>query len=307
LKTNQILLQTALPLPQFIKGKVRDTYILDDKLLIVASDRMSAFDVVLPCGIPGKGWVLNQLSAFWFKKTAHLMPNHFIEVLEDVSRLDAYLPPKKRFAYPEYLAGRSMVVKKVKRLPLECIVRGYISGSAWAEYRKYGTISGMPMSRGLLQSQQLPEPIFTPSTKGEGGEHDRPMTLKEVIDLLGESLASKIEQKSLEVYNFARAYAAERGIIIADTKFEFGLDGDELILIDEALTPDSSRFWDAALYKVGEAQDSYDKQPVRDWLEATGWNKQLPAPMLPEEVIESTARRYLTAYERLTGEKLPNV
>jgi phosphoribosylaminoimidazole-succinocarboxamide synthase len=302
---NGVLLQSDLPLPSFIKGKVRDTYDLGDKLLIVASDRISAFDVILPCGIPGKGRVLNMLSAFWFEKTAHIIPNHVIEVLDDAGRLNAYLPPEKRFDYPGSLAGRSMVVKKVKRLPIECIVRGYISGSAWAEYSKKGTVSGMPMPEGLLQSQQLEKPIFTPSTKGEDGEHDLPMTPEEVLDLLGKSVAERVEKASLDVYNFARAYAAERGIIIADTKFEFGLDGAELILIDEALTPDSSRFWDAALYKVGEAQDSYDKQPVRDWLEATGWNKQPPAPMLPDEVIESTARRYTTAYERLTGESLP--
>ncbi len=302
--TNQVILNSDLPLLSFIKGKVRDSYDLGDKLLILASDRISAFDVILPCGIPGKGCVLNRLSAFWFRKTAHLIPNHLIEALDDVGRLDTYLPLEKRFGYPESLAGRSMVVKKVKRLPIECIVRGYISGSAWAEYKKEGTVSGMPMPKGLRQSQQLEKPIFTPSTKGEDGEHDLPMTPQEVIDMLGKALAERVEKASLDVYNFARAYAAERGIIIADTKFEFGLDSDELILIDEALTPDSSRFWDAAMYRVGEAQDSYDKQPVRDWLEATGWNKQPPAPMLPDEVIESTAKRYAMAYERLTGERI---
>jgi phosphoribosylaminoimidazole-succinocarboxamide synthase len=308
LKINQdsdVLLKTDLPLPSYIRGKVRDTYELGDKLLIVASDRMSAFDVVLPCGIPSKGRVLNQLSAFWFGKTADLMPNHLIEVIDDVRRIDVYLPSAQRFVYPEYLLGRSMVVKKLKRLPIECIVRGYISGSAWAEYKNCGTISGMKMSKGLKQSQQLDRPIFTPSTKGEGeDEHDRPMSSAEVIDTLGQSIASMVERKSLELYGYARDYAIKRGIIIADTKFEFGLDGDELFLIDEALTPDSSRFWDTNLYKLGDAQDSYDKQPVRDWLEQSGWGKQPPAPILPPEVIESTTRRYLTAYERLTGEWL---
>ncbi len=298
-----VLLKTELPLPLFIRGKVRDTYELDGNLLIVASDRISAFDVVLPCGIPNKGRVLNMLSAFWFRKTADLMPNHLVEVVNDVPCLDAYLPQDRRFSYPPYLAGRSMVVKKVRRLPVECVVRGYLSGSAWVEYREYGTVSGLTLAKGLKQSQELPEPLFTPTTKGED-EHDRPMSPAEVIDILGKSLAQEIKAKSLAIYSYARQYAISRGIIIADTKFEFGLDGDRLILIDELLTPDSSRFWDIELYQVGQPQDSYDKQPVRDWLEKTGWNKEPPAPMLPPEVIESTTRRYLTAYERLTGREL---
>jgi phosphoribosylaminoimidazole-succinocarboxamide synthase len=301
--TDDVLLKTDLPLPAFVKGKVRDTYDLGNLLLIVATDRISAFDVVLPCGIPNKGRVLNKLSAFWFHQTKDLMPNHFVETLDDVSRLDAYLPPENRFDYPAYLAGRSMVVKKVKRLPVECVVRGYLSGSAWEEYQKSGTISGIKAARGLKQSQELPQPLFTPTTKAESG-HDLPLSLEEVGKLVGKAVAEEIEQKSLAVYSYAQGYALARGIIIADTKFEFGLDGNRLILIDELLTPDSSRIWETRLYKVSQSQPSYDKQPVRDWLANSGWNKEPPAPMLPTEVIEATSRRYRQAYEMLTGKKL---
>ncbi|WP_411814564.1 phosphoribosylaminoimidazolesuccinocarboxamide synthase [Dehalococcoides mccartyi] len=299
----KVLMETALPLPSFIKGKVRDTYLLGDKLLIIASDRISAFDVILPSGIPGKGRVLNCISSFWFEKTAHIIPNHVIELVEDVNCLDKYLPVAERFKYPEYLNSRSMVVKKVKRVSVECVVRGYIAGSAWSEYKKTGTVNGVSMPKGLLQSQELPEPIFTPTTKGDG-EHDRPMSIAELEAMVGKELADKLAKKSLELYKFGREYARQRGIIIADTKFEFGLDGTELILIDEALTPDSSRFWDEKTYKVGEAQDSYDKQPVRDYLEAIGWDKEPPGPVLPDEVIKSTTCRYEYAYERITGLKL---
>jgi len=298
-----VLIQTDLPLPLFIRGKVRDTYDLGNLLLIVATDRISAFDSVLPCGIPDKGLVLNQLSAFWFEKTKNLVPNHLIEVVDDVHCLDSYLPAESRFAYPAYLAGRSMVVKKVKRIPIECVVRGYLSGSAWAEYHQYGTISGLPVAKGLQESQELPQPLFTPTTKAETG-HDQPLTMEEIKRLVGEVLAEEMKEKSLAVYGYAQEYARARGIIIADTKFEFGLDDDRLILIDELLTPDSSRIWDTELYKVGESQPSYDKQPVRDWLIQSGWNKEPPAPMLPPEVIEATTRRYQQAYERLTREKL---
>jgi phosphoribosylaminoimidazole-succinocarboxamide synthase len=300
---SDILLKTDLPLPSFVKGKVRDTYDLGDRLLIVATDRISAFDVILPCGIPNKGRVLNQLSAFWFDQTRDLVPNHMIEVLNDASRLDAYLPPEKRFDYPAYLAGRSMVVKKVKRLPVECVARGYLSGSAWEEYRQSGTISGLRIAKGLKQSQELPQPLFTPTTKAESG-HDLPLSMEEVGRMVGKTIAGEMEQKTLAIYSYAQGYALARGIIIADTKFEFGLDGDRLILIDELLTPDSSRIWETELYKVGQSQPSYDKQPVRDWLTDSGWNKEPPAPMLPPEVIEATSRRYRKAYERLTGKKL---
>lgn len=299
----KVLMETALPLPSFIKGKVRDTYLLGDKLLIVASDRISAFDVILPSGISGKGRVLNRISSFWFEKTAHIIPNHVIELVENTSCLDKYLTSAERFKYPEYLIGRSMVVKKVNRVSVECVVRGYIAGSAWSEYKKLGTVNGVSMPKGLQQSQELPKPIFTPTTKGDG-EHDRPMSIAELEGMVGKDLADKLARKSLELYKFGREYARNRGIIIADTKFEFGLDGTELILIDEALTPDSSRFWDEKTYKVGEAQDSYDKQPVRDYLETISWNKEPPGPVLPDEVIKSTPRRYEYAYERITGLKL---
>jgi len=297
---SSIVLDAELPLTLFIKGKVRNIYDLGNNLLIVVSDRISAFDVVLPCGIPEKGRVLNELSAFWFSQTSEIIANHLIEVVDDVHCLDYYLPEDKRFDYPEWLKNRSMVVKKLKRIPVECVVRGYISGSAWVEYKQHGTVNGMPMPEGLKQSQELAEPIFTPTTKGEG-EHDLPMSMEEVIAVTGEKIGQELKEKSIAIYNYGRKYALDRGIIIADTKFEFGLDGDKLILIDEALTPDSSRFWDISLYKVGQPQDSYDKQPVRDWLEDSGWNKELPAPVLPPEVIESTARRYRTAYKRLTS------
>ena len=298
-----VLLNTDLPLPLFGRGKVRDSYDLGDLLLIVSTDRISAFDVVLPCGIPDKGLVLNQLSVFWFRKTANLVPNHLIEAIEDVHSLDSYLPVERRFPYPPYLAKRSMIVKKAKRIPVECVVRGYLSGSAWAEYQQSGTVSGTSLPAGLQESEELPQPIFTPTTKAESG-HDLPLTMDEMKGLVGETLAEEMKEKSLAIYNYAREYARARGIIIADTKFEFGLDNNKLILIDELLTPDSSRFWDAEQYKVGQSQSSYDKQPVRDWLVQSGWNKEPPAPMLPSEVIEATTNRYRQAYERLTGKVL---
>jgi len=282
---------------------VRDTYDLGDRLLIVATDRISAFDVVLPCGIPDKGLVLNQLSVFWFDQTASLTPNHLIETIDDVHCLDAYLPAHSRFSYPSYLAGRSVIVKKAKRIPIECVVRGYLSGTAWAEYQQYGTISGMPLAKGLKQSQELPQPLFTPTTKAETG-HDEPLTMDEVKRLVGEALAEEIRERSLAIYNYAQQYAQARGIIIADTKMEFGLDNDKPILIDELLTPDSSRLWDAELYTIGQEQPSYDKQPVRDWLIQAGWDKEPPAPALPPEVITSTTERYQQAYYKLTGREL---
>ncbi|MBA7708248.1 Phosphoribosylaminoimidazole-succinocarboxamide synthase [subsurface metagenome] len=282
---------------------MRDTYDLGDLLLIIATDRISAFDSVLPCGIPNKGLVLNQLSAFWFEKAKKLVPNHLVEVVDDVHCLDAYLPTESRFPYPSYLAGRSMIVKKAKRIPIECVVRGYLSGSAWAEYQQYGTVSGLPLAKGLQESQELPQPLFTPTTKAETG-HDLPLSMDEMKELAGKALAEEMKERSLAIYSYAQQYARARGIIIADTKMEFGLDNNKLILIDELLTPDSSRFWDTEQYKVGKSQPSYDKQPVRDWLVQAGWNKEPPAPMLPPEVIEATTKRYQQGYERLTGRKL---
>ena len=298
-----VLINSELSLPVFVKGKVRDTYDLGKYLLIVATDRLSAFDVVLPCGIPDKGRVLNQISAYWFNETKKIVPNHVIELVNDPKVLDKYLPADKHFAYPAYLVGRSMVVKKVKRLPVECVVRGYLAGSAWAEYQKSGTAFGIPLPKKMLESQELPEPLFTPTTKADTG-HDMPMTVEEMGKLIGVELANAVKEKSLAIYNYARKQAITKGMIIADTKFEFGLEGDKLIVIDEMLTPDSSRFWDAKSYKPGQSQPSYDKQPVRDWLTNSGWNKEPPAPMLPPEVIDSTSRIYRTAYERLTGKKL---
>jgi phosphoribosylaminoimidazole-succinocarboxamide synthase len=299
-----VLLKADLPLPLFIRGKVRDTYDLGNHLLIIATDRISAFDVVLPNGIPLKGKVLNQLSAFWFKKTASLVPNHLIEAVEDVRCLDSYLTAKSRFVYPAFLSGRAMIVKRAKRIPVECVVRGYLSGSAWAEYKQSGTINDIKMPGGLLESQELPEPLFTPTTKAETG-HDQPLTMAEMKKLVGdEKLAEELREKSLEIYAYAREYARARGVIIADTKFEFGLDNGKLILIDELLTPDSSRFWDIKRYKVGQPQPSYDKQPLRDWLVVSGWNKEPPAPTLPPDVVESISKRYQEAFYRLIGKRI---
>jgi phosphoribosylaminoimidazole-succinocarboxamide synthase len=299
----QILMQTDLPLTLFIRGKVRDTYNLGSHLLIVATDRISAFDVVLPSGIPLKGHVLSRLSSFWFRRTSDIVPNHMAEAVDDVHSLDSYVPEENRFAYPSYLRGRSMVVKKVKRIPVECVVRGYLSGSAWAEYKEHGTICGSKMGRNLQESQKLEQALFTPTTKAETG-HDEPITRAEIVKLIGLQIAQEMEEKSLAVYEYARNYALSKGIIIADTKFEFGIDNGRLILIDEIFTPDSSRFWDANQYRVGQPQASFDKQPVRDWLVASGWNKEPPAPSLPPNIIEATSKRYIQAYEKLTGRNL---
>jgi len=258
---------------------------------------------VLPVGIPNKGKVLNQLSAFWFEKTAHIVPNHVVEPVTKKSKLNNYLPKGSKPKFPGYLEGRSMVVKKAQRLSIECVVRGYLAGSGWAEYKKHGTVCGIKLPAGLVESQELPEPIFTPTTKAEAG-HDMPMTMDDVSHMFGYGLGSKLKDTSLAIYNFARDYAKSKGFIIADTKMEFGLENGKLILIDELLTPDSSRFWDIERYEPGRPQDSFDKQPVRDWLETTGWNKEPPAPILPDDVIASTAKRYKKAFERLTGKKL---
>ena len=295
-----VLKETDLPLPLFIRGKVRDTYDLGNHLLIIATDRISAFDFVLPSAIPDKGFVLNQLSVFWFRQTAEIMPNHLVETVEDVRSLDTYLSAENRFPYPAYLVGRSMVVKKVKRIPVECVVRGYLAGSGWAEYQEGGKVAGFQMPKSLKESQKLPEPLFTPTTKADTG-HDLPITMDEVEKLVGGKKAGEMKEKSITIYNYAQEYAAKRGIIIADTKMEFGLEGDRLILIDELLTPDSSRIWDSKLYQVDQAQPSYDKQPLRDWLVETGWNKEPPAPTLPSNIIEATSRQYIQAYERITG------
>ena len=290
-------------LGQLQQGKVRDSYDLGDRLLIIATDRISAFDVVLPSGIPDKGRVLNQLSAFWFRQTDALVPNHLECAVDDLKQLDAYIPTPREAAYPSYITGRSMIVKKVERIPVECVVRGFIAGSAWTEYQQRATVCGIHLEKGLQQSQELSQPIFTPTTKAESG-HDLPLTTDELTGMVGPNIARELEELSIAVYNYARDYAGARGVIIADTKMEFGLENGRLILIDELLTPDSSRFWDASQYQVGQSQASFDKQPVRDWLTDSGWNKEPPAPVLPDDVISSTTRRYVQAYERLTGKKL---
>jgi phosphoribosylaminoimidazole-succinocarboxamide synthase len=296
-----VLLETNIPLPLFRRGKVRDVYDLGDKLLIVSSDRISAFDVVLPCGIPDKGKVLNQLSAFWFEKTAHTLPNHLIKVIDSNVVLNEVKNLLSQTGeLPDSLIGRSMLVAKAERIPVECVVRGYLSGSAWAEYKETGRIGHIRLPSGTKESQELSQPIFTPTTKSDT-EHDRLLTNQDIKNLGIENLFEELEQKSLLIYCYARDYAKTKGIIIADTKFEFGFVNGQLALIDELLTPDSSRFWDVSQYKVGYPQLSFDKQFVRDWLSASGWNKEPPAPMLPPGVIEGTSKRYREVYSRLTG------
>lgn len=301
-----VLLETDLP-NLYYRGKVRDTYEMDsDQFLLIATDRVSAFDVVLPGGIPDKGIVLNQLSAFWFGQTSHIVPNHLIEVVNDVNWLNNTYGEKVcsgYYSYPPYVARRSMIVRRAQRIDVECVVRGYISGSAWAEYQKNGAVCGVALPNGLKESGQLPRPIFTPTTKAETG-HDEAITIEQMKDLIGEALTREIVEKSLAIYEHAAQYALTRGIMVADTKLEFGMVGDKLILIDELLTPDSSRFWDAETYSPGKPQPSFDKQPLRDWLSNSGWNKEPPAPELPKEVIEDTAQRYREAYRRLTGKEL---
>ncbi|MDA8218975.1 MAG: phosphoribosylaminoimidazolesuccinocarboxamide synthase [Dehalococcoidales bacterium] len=292
-----VLTRTDLPGQSlFGRGKVRDTYDLGDKLLIVVTDRISAFDVVLPNGIPGKGAVLNQLSAYWFRRMASIMPNHFLS--EDVAEYPAELQP-----FAEQLRGRSMLVVKAQRLDVECVVRGYLAGSGWAEYKAEGTVCGHHLPAGLRQSDKLPEPIFTPATKEESG-HDLNITVDEFRRLLGADLADQLIDSSLAIYKQAEAEARAKGIIIADTKFEFGLVDGEPIQIDEMLTPDSSRFWPADAYAPGMSPPSFDKQYVRDWLEASGWNKESPAPTLPEEVVAKTGEKYREAFRRLAGTEL---
>jgi phosphoribosylaminoimidazole-succinocarboxamide synthase len=292
-----IVTETTLDLPLVARGKVRDIYDLGDKLLIVATDRISAFDVVLPTGIPDKGRVLTQMSAFWFERTGEIVPNHFLAVVED-TRADG-VP----IELPRDVIGRAMVVRKAERIDVECVVRGYLSGSGWADYEKTGAISGVKLPPELLESQELAEPIFTPTSKAEEG-HDLPITYKDVVALAGERAANAMKVRSLAVYRYGRDYALDLGIIIADTKFEFGWLDDEVILIDEALTPDSSRFWPMDEYEPGRGQRSFDKQFVRDHLSAVGWDKKPPAPELPEEIVAKTAEKYVEAFERVTGRTL---
>jgi phosphoribosylaminoimidazole-succinocarboxamide synthase len=297
--TAPILTESTVDLPLYARGKVRDIYDLGDELLIVATDRISAFDVVLPTGIPDKGLVLTQLSAFWFEKTGDIVPNHFIRVVDD-TRMEG-VPTE----LPRELIGRAMLVHKTQRLDVECIVRGYaVLGSAgWAEYHETGSISGVKLPPGLKEAQELFEPVFTPTTKAEKG-HDENITFEQTVELVGEQAANAIAVRSLAVYRFGRDYARERGIIIADTKFEFGRLDEEVILIDECLTPDSSRFWPADQHRTGQPQPSFDKQYVRDYLTEVGWDRRPPAPELPAEVAARTGEKYREAFHRLTGREL---
>jgi phosphoribosylaminoimidazole-succinocarboxamide synthase len=294
---NEPILQLDLPgIKKVRSGKVREVFDLGDRFLLVASDRISAFDVIMPNGIPHKGAVLTQISHFWFEKFAALVPNHLLAKANDP--LPANLQP-----YADKLAKRSMIVKKAKPLAIECIVRGYLSGSGLKEYKKSQTVCGIQLPAGLVDSSELPEPIFTPSTKAEEG-HDENISFEQACQIVGTELATQARDLSLMIYKAGRDYARQRGIIIADTKFEFGLFDGKLILIDEVLTPDSSRFWPADIYAPGKGQPSFDKQFVRDYLETLTWDKTPPGPQLPEDVVAKTSAKYLEAYEKLTGKKL---
>ena len=294
----QTVVETNLPgLTLLGRGKVRDIYEVEGKLLLVASDRLSAFDVVLPDGIPGKGKVLTQISAFWFGKLADIVPNHMISV--DVMDF----PPAAR-NHEEVLSGRAMLCRKARPLPVECVVRGYLSGSGWAEYREKGEVCGIPVPGGLPESARLPEPIFTPATKEEKGKHDMNIPFTRMVEIVGKEMAENARAASLEIYRRAADYARGRGIIIADTKFEFGVADGKLILIDEVLTPDSSRFWPAEDYRPGGPQKSFDKQFVRDYLLTLPWNKTAPGPKLPDDVIANTAEKYREAMRILTGKDI---
>ena len=283
--------------PLLGRGKVRDLYAVDDALLLVATDRISAFDHVLATGIPGKGKILTQISLFWFDLLSNLVPNHLITA--DVSQFPASLQP-----YADQLEGRSMLCKRAKMFSVECVARGYLTGSGWKEYRASGTVCGIPLPAGLLDGSRLPEPLYTPSTKGEAGTHDENISFAATEAAIGAADAAELKRLTLAIYKRAVEHAESRGLILADTKFEFGRTAEGVILADEVLTPDSSRFWEGAGWKPGGAQPSFDKQFVRDYLEEIHWNKQAPAPGLPEEVAERTQEKYLEAFRRLTGRHL---
>ena len=293
-----IVKETNLPdIPLLGRGKVRDIYDMDEHLLIVASDRLSAFDVVMPDPIPDKGRVLTQISVYWFDKMKDITPNHLVAwEMKDL--------PAKLQQYADQLEGRSMLVKKCEPLAIEAIVRGYIAGSGWKDYQKTGQVCGYQLPQGMKESDRLEEPLFTPSTKAEQGEHDENISVEKAREIVGAELADEVASRALAIYKRAREMATEAGIIIADTKFEFGMKDGEMLLIDEVLTPDSSRFWPADEYEPGRGQKSFDKQFARDYLESIGFNKKPPAPKLPEEVIQGTRKRYIEALERLTGKGL---
>lgn len=293
-----VVSQTDFPALQLkARGKVRDIYDLGEHLLLVATDRLSAFDVILPQGIPHKGRVLTQISAFWFQQMSDIIPHHVVS-----ANVDDY-PAACRF-YRDQLEGRSMLVHKTQPLPIECVVRGYLAGSAWNEYQNTGAICGIKLPGGLIESSKLDQPIFTPATKAEMGQHDENIAFDRVAALVGREYADRLRDISIAVYRRAQTLAESKGIIIADTKMEFGLKEGKLMLIDELLTPDSSRFWPMASYKPGSSQPSFDKQFVRDYLISIQWSKQPPAPDLPHDVVQTTSQKYLEAYERLTGSKL---
>ena len=287
-----------IDLPLLHQGKVRDVYDLDQQLLIVASDRISAFDYVLPAIIPDKGKILHSLSMFWFDMFQGVVPNHLI-----TGNFEQFPTKLKKY---EYLRGRSMLVKKAKRIDIECIVRGYLAGSGWKEYQRSRTVCGIKLPDGLVESSKLPEPVFTPTSKEEGGKHDENISFEETVRRVGREQADKIRDLSLLVYTKASQYAELRGIIIADTKFEFGVFDGNVILIDEVMTPDSSRFWEQSKYAEGKSQDSLDKQFVRDYLESIKWNKQPPLPPLPDDVVKGTKAKYIDAYEKITGKTWKN-
>ena len=295
IKNKNIILESNIKsCPLINRGKVRDLYDLGDQLLIVSSDRISAYDSVLASGIYAKGEVLTQLSKFWFSLTEDIVENHYIT--DDIAGFSQKLADDL-----DVLQGRSMVVKKAKPLPIECIVRGYITGSGWAEYKKQGTVCGLKLNDGLVESEKLSEPIFTPSTKAEQGEHDENINFEQCVNIVGSDIANKVKDLSIAIYSKARDYAEIKGILIAGTKFEFGtLDNGEIILIDEVLTPDSSRFWPKALYEAGRGQESYDKQIVRDYLTSIGWDKKPPPPELPDEIAEKTSNKYIEVLDLLT-------
>ena len=293
---NKVILKTEFPDITFVKGgKVRDIYDLGEHLLLVATDRISAFDVVLPNGIPEKGRVLTQISIYWFKQMEDIIPNHIV-----ATRVKDF--PEKLHKYADILEGRSMLVKKTRPMPVECVVRGYLSGSGWKEYKEKGVVSGIRLPEGLVESSRLDEPIFTPSTKAEQG-HDINISFEDVKSIVGDDLAKKLKDTSLRIYSKAREIAEKKGIIIADTKFEFGLYNGDLIIIDELLTPDSSRFWSIKDYAPGRGQDSYDKQVVRDYLLTLDWDKTYPGPVLPDEIIEKTVSRYKEILKIITGQE----
>ncbi|MGD8306936.1 MAG: phosphoribosylaminoimidazolesuccinocarboxamide synthase [Ignavibacteria bacterium] len=295
---SEVILETNFPkLNLFARGKVRDIYDVGEYLLLVMTDRLSAFDVVMNQGIPFKGMVLTKISEFWFKFSEDIIPNHIVTT--DVNNY-----PDECSEYAEVLSGRSMLVKKAKVIPIENIVRGYITGSGWKDYKNTGEISGIKLPDGLMESEKFPEPIFTPSTKAEIGEHDENISEERALKLTDEQTFSTMKNATLDIYKKASDYALEKGIIIADTKMEFGIYKDEIIIVDELLTPDSSRFWSKDLYEKGKAQQSYDKQIIRDYLLSINFNKQPPPPDLPETIIEKTSSKYLEIYEKLTGKPL---